>query len=106
MRKWLDQLKAQPVRKDYGSFEELAGIIRFRYPRFSAAQAAFVAAAWGSLDEGGRVKGHVRLRLRCDGRERDHARRREHENQHTADERRSERGGWARIGGQFVVKML
>jgi pimeloyl-ACP methyl ester carboxylesterase len=47
MRKWLDQLKTQPERKDYASFEELAGIIRFRYPRFSAAQAAFVAAAWG-----------------------------------------------------------
>jgi pimeloyl-ACP methyl ester carboxylesterase len=55
MRKWLDQLKAEPVRKDYASFEELAGIIRFRYPRFSAAQAAFVAAAWGKLD-GGRVR--------------------------------------------------
>jgi pimeloyl-ACP methyl ester carboxylesterase len=56
MRKWLNQLKAQPVRKDYASFEELAGIIRFRYPRFSAAQAAFVAAAWGKLDGGGRVR--------------------------------------------------
>jgi len=56
LRKWLDQLKAQPLRKDYASFEELAGIIRFRYPRFSAAQAAFVAAAWGKLDGGGRVR--------------------------------------------------
>jgi pimeloyl-ACP methyl ester carboxylesterase len=56
MRKWLDQLKAEPVRKDYASFEELAGIIRFRYPRFSAAQAAFVASAWGKLDGGGRVR--------------------------------------------------
>src|SRR6202171_3883915 len=56
MRKWLDQLKAQPERKDYASFEELAGIIRFRYPRFSAAQGAFVAAAWGKLDGGGRVR--------------------------------------------------
>ena len=56
MRKWLDQLKSQPVRKDYASFEELAGIIRFRYPRFSAAQAAFVAEAWGKLDGGGRVR--------------------------------------------------
>jgi hypothetical protein len=44
------------VRKDYASFEELAGIIRFRYPRFSAAQAAFVAAAWGKLDDDGRVR--------------------------------------------------
>jgi len=56
MRKWLDQLKAQPLRKDYASFEELAGIIRFRYPRFSAAQSAFVAAAWGKLDGRGRVR--------------------------------------------------
>ena len=55
MRKWLDQLKSPAERKDYASFEELAGIIRFRYPRFSAGQAAFVAAAWGKLDAGGRV---------------------------------------------------
>jgi pimeloyl-ACP methyl ester carboxylesterase len=55
MRKWLDQLKGLAERKDYASFEELAGIIRFRYPRFSVAQAAFVAAAWGKLDAGGRV---------------------------------------------------
>ena len=56
MRKWLDQLNSQSARKDYASFEELAGIIRFRYPRFSAAQAAFVAEAWGRQDAGGRVR--------------------------------------------------
>jgi pimeloyl-ACP methyl ester carboxylesterase len=56
MRKWLDQLKLPPQRKGYASFEELAGIIRFRYPLFSDAQAAFVAAAWGQLDTGGRVR--------------------------------------------------
>ncbi len=56
MRKWLDQLKSQSARKDYASFEELAGIIRFRYPRFSPAQAMFVAAAWGRQDPGGRVR--------------------------------------------------
>jgi pimeloyl-ACP methyl ester carboxylesterase len=56
MRKWLDQLKTSLERKDYASFEELAGIIRFRYPRFSEAQAAFVAAAWGKLEAGGRVR--------------------------------------------------
>jgi pimeloyl-ACP methyl ester carboxylesterase len=44
------------LRKNYASFEELAGIIRFRYPRFSAAQAAFVAKAWGKLDDDGRVR--------------------------------------------------
>jgi pimeloyl-ACP methyl ester carboxylesterase len=56
LRKWLNQLKTSSERKDYASFEELAGIIRFRYPRFSSAQAAFVAAAWGKLDAGGRVR--------------------------------------------------
>ncbi|MHB8475279.1 MAG: alpha/beta fold hydrolase [Steroidobacteraceae bacterium] len=56
MRKWLDQLRTPAARKDYASFEELAAIIRFRYPRFSAAQAAFVAAAWGKLDGAGRVR--------------------------------------------------
>ena len=56
MRKWLDQLKSPSARKDYASFEELAGIIRFRYPRFSAAQAALVAEAWGKQDAGGRVR--------------------------------------------------
>jgi len=56
LRKWLSQLKAQAPRKDYASFEELAAVIRFRYPRFTLAQAAFVAAAWGKLDDGGRVR--------------------------------------------------
>jgi len=56
MRKWLDQLKSPVEGKTYASLDELAGIIRFRYPRFSPAQAAFVAAAWGKLDPGGRVR--------------------------------------------------
>jgi pimeloyl-ACP methyl ester carboxylesterase len=56
MRKWLDQLKMQAGRKDYASFEELAAIIRYRYPRISAAQAGFVAASWGKLDADGRVR--------------------------------------------------
>ena len=56
MRKWLNQLKTSAVRKDYATFQELAGIIRFRYPRFSAVQAAFVASAWGKLADGGRVR--------------------------------------------------
>ena len=56
MREWLDQLRTPAERKDYASFEELIAIIRFRYPRFSAAQAAFVAQAWGKLDGAGRVR--------------------------------------------------
>jgi len=54
--KWLDQLKTVAARKDYDSFAQLADVIRFRYPRISAARAAFVAAAWGTLDAGGRVR--------------------------------------------------
>ena len=56
LRTWLDQLKRAPLRKDYASFEELAAIIRVRYPRFSQQRAAFVARAWGKLDAGGRVR--------------------------------------------------
>ena len=56
LRKWLDQLRSPAPRKDYASFEELASVIRFRYPRFTQAQAAFVASAWGKLDAGRRVR--------------------------------------------------
>jgi pimeloyl-ACP methyl ester carboxylesterase len=55
MRRWLDQVKSRPTLKDYDSVEQLASIIRYRYPRFSDAQAAFVAAAWSTTD-GGRVR--------------------------------------------------
>jgi pimeloyl-ACP methyl ester carboxylesterase len=53
--KWLDQIRAIPPLKDYDSFEQLAMIIRHRYPRLSEAQADFVARAWGRLDADGRV---------------------------------------------------
>jgi pimeloyl-ACP methyl ester carboxylesterase len=56
LRKWLDQLKSPLQGKDYASFEELAAVIRFRYSRFSAAQAAYVALAWGKLDPSGRIR--------------------------------------------------
>jgi pimeloyl-ACP methyl ester carboxylesterase len=56
MRKWLDQLKSPLQGKDYASMDELAAVIRFRYPRFSAVQAAFVAAAWGKVEAGGKVR--------------------------------------------------
>ena len=39
-RKWLDQVKAVPPLKDYDSFEQLASIIRYRYPRFGEARSA------------------------------------------------------------------
>lgn len=54
-RKWMDQVKSASVSKDYDSFEQLASVIQFRYPRFTPAKAGFVARAWGSL-EAGRVR--------------------------------------------------
>jgi pimeloyl-ACP methyl ester carboxylesterase len=63
LRRWLDQVKSTPTLKDYESVEQLASIIRSRYPRFSDAQAAFVAAAWSTADAG-------RVRLIGDSRHR------------------------------------
>jgi pimeloyl-ACP methyl ester carboxylesterase len=55
-RKWLDQVKHVPALKDYESFEQLAAIIAFRYPRFSASQGEFVAKAWATETVEGRVR--------------------------------------------------
>jgi pimeloyl-ACP methyl ester carboxylesterase len=57
LRKWLDQVKSVPVAKDYESLEQLASIIRHRYPRFTEARSLFVAAAWSEP-----VAGRVRLK--------------------------------------------
>ena len=56
LQTWLDQVKSPPSRKEYESLEQLTAVVQFRYPRFSAPQAAFVAAAWS--EPHGR---HVRL---------------------------------------------
>jgi pimeloyl-ACP methyl ester carboxylesterase len=63
LRKWLDQVKSAPLLKDYESLDRLAAVIRFRYPRFTPAQAEFVAVAWSRPDEG-------RVRLMGDSRHR------------------------------------
>jgi len=55
-RKWLDELKVTPALKEYDSFEQLAAIVRARYPKVSSAHAAFVATAWGKLEANGRVR--------------------------------------------------
>jgi pimeloyl-ACP methyl ester carboxylesterase len=55
LRLWLDQIKSRPPLKDYDSVEQLASIIRFRYPRLRDAEAGFMAAAW-SEERGGRVR--------------------------------------------------
>jgi pimeloyl-ACP methyl ester carboxylesterase len=56
MRKWLDQIKAPAIEKNYNDFEQLTAIIQFRYPRLSPGIAEFVARAWGLPDEHGRVR--------------------------------------------------
>jgi pimeloyl-ACP methyl ester carboxylesterase len=56
MRKWLNQIKSPTLEKTYSSFEQLAAVIQFRYPRFSPAAAAFVARVWGVPDENDRVR--------------------------------------------------
>jgi pimeloyl-ACP methyl ester carboxylesterase len=55
LRKWLKQLKSPLLEKEYNSYEQLTAVINYRYPRLSAAQAAFVAQNWGNLNEAGRV---------------------------------------------------
>jgi pimeloyl-ACP methyl ester carboxylesterase len=55
LRKWLDQVRKPLVHKEYNSFEQLAAVINYRYPRVTAAQAAFVSRIWGRMGEDGRV---------------------------------------------------
>ena len=57
LRRWLDEVKTSPGAKHYASFEQLATVIRFRYPRFTTLQADFLARCWGGLD----ADGHVHL---------------------------------------------
>jgi pimeloyl-ACP methyl ester carboxylesterase len=56
MRKWLDQIKSPIAEKNYDSFEQLAAVIQFRYPRFSPAAAAWVARLWGTRGDDNRVR--------------------------------------------------
>ncbi len=56
MRKWLDQIRKPTSERTYDSFEQLAAVVQFRYPRFSAQTAAFVAKIWAVADEDGRVR--------------------------------------------------
>jgi len=55
-RKWLDQVQRVPPLKDYESFEQLASIIAFRYPRFPRERTEFIAHAWAAQTPGGRVR--------------------------------------------------
>lgn len=52
---WLDQIKSVPPLRTYDSFDHLASIIQFRYPRFGEARSRFIAAAWGKIESDGRV---------------------------------------------------
>jgi pimeloyl-ACP methyl ester carboxylesterase len=63
LRTWLNQVKTPPPLKDYDSVQQLAAVIRYKYPRFSEAQAGFVAAAWSrQTGSGVRLKGDSRHR--------------------------------------------
>jgi pimeloyl-ACP methyl ester carboxylesterase len=56
LRKWLDQIKAPVLEKTYNSFDQFTAVIKYRYPRFPEATAAFVARIWGTMDKDGRVR--------------------------------------------------
>jgi pimeloyl-ACP methyl ester carboxylesterase len=63
LRTWLNQVKTHPPLKNYDSVRQLADVIRYKYPRFSEAQADFVAAAWSRQTGAGvRLKGDSRHR--------------------------------------------
>jgi pimeloyl-ACP methyl ester carboxylesterase len=55
LRKWLEQVRTVPPLKDYDSFEQLASIIAYRYPRFTREQSDFVARAWAQAAPDGRI---------------------------------------------------
>jgi pimeloyl-ACP methyl ester carboxylesterase len=55
LRKWLEQVRTVPPLKDYDSFEQLASIIEYRYPRFTREQSDFVARAWAQAAPDGRI---------------------------------------------------
>ena len=55
LHKWLEQVRTVPPLKDYDSFEQLASIIEYRYPRFTREQSDFVAHAWAQAAPDGRI---------------------------------------------------
>jgi pimeloyl-ACP methyl ester carboxylesterase len=55
LRTWLEQVRTVPPLKDYDSFEQLASIIAYRYPRFTPEQSDFVARAWAQAAPDGRI---------------------------------------------------
>ncbi len=54
--RWLDEVRGAGRPRGYGSFAELAAVIRRRHPRVPPSHAAFLATAWGTLDGDGRVR--------------------------------------------------
>lgn len=55
MAEWLGQLRAIPELKSYESFEQLAQVIRKRYPRVSPERARFIAQSWAREEADDRV---------------------------------------------------
>jgi pimeloyl-ACP methyl ester carboxylesterase len=56
LRKWLRQIKKTPPAKHYDSFEQLASVIEFRYPRFTAPRAHYLARIWAAQRSDGRIQ--------------------------------------------------
>ena len=56
LRTWLDQVKSATSFRIYESLEQLASVIRFRYPRLSESRAGYIAAIWSTRDDDGRVR--------------------------------------------------
>lgn len=54
--RWLDELRAPPAAGEYGSLEELGARVAKRNPRLTAERAAYIAACWSELLDGGRVR--------------------------------------------------
>ena len=52
---WMDEIKVNQARRDYGSFEELAGRLMKEQPRLAADQALFLARHQARLGDNGRV---------------------------------------------------
>jgi pimeloyl-ACP methyl ester carboxylesterase len=55
LRKWLKQIKSPAREKTYSSFEQLAAVVQYRYPRFAPEVAAYVAERWSTPTADGRI---------------------------------------------------
>jgi pimeloyl-ACP methyl ester carboxylesterase len=55
-RQWLDELRAPPAMRDYGSMQEVAERLVRNNPRLAPDRAAWLAGHWAAPAEGGRLQ--------------------------------------------------